>query len=201
MFAELLATLLQASPDIDLKVVETAPDVAGGMAACERQRPDLLLLDLGLPDGSGLEVAERFRQVNPAGQIVIITGHAASFVCSKQLREMVVAVIDKSDAFGKLQSVFHLIGSQRRQAAGGGADQPVPHRLPLSAREREVLLLIGQGRTSNNIAETLGISVHTVHVHRKKIAAKLGIRGNELRLEAYRYTQSLEAPGSSLPRS
>lgn len=199
MFAELLATLLQASPDIDLEVSAAEASVTGGIAACELHRPDLLLLDIGLPDGSGMEVAERFQAVNPAGQIVIISGHAASFVCPKPLAEMVVAVIDKSDAFRKLQMVLHLIASQRQRSVDSADDQPLPRRLPLSAREREVLLLIGQGRTSINIAETLGISVHTVHVHRKKISAKLGIRGNELRLEAYRYSQSLESP--SFPRS
>ena len=136
MFAERLATLLQASPDIDLEMAAAVGSVTGGIAACEQHRPDLSLLDIGLPDGSGMEVAERFQAVNPAGQIVIISGHAASFVCPKPLAEMVVAVIDKSVAFRKVQMVLHLIASQRHRGVGSADRQPLPRRLPRRPRRR-----------------------------------------------------------------
>ncbi len=202
MFAELLATLLRATPDIELEIVETVPNMAAGIAACERHRPDLLLLDLSLPDGPGLAVAERLHAVHPQGKAIIVTGQAASFVCPKSLSDVVVAVIDKSDAFGKLQAAINLFASERqRRPAEFSGNRPLPQRIPLSARERQVLLLIGRGKTSKCIAEELGISVHTVHVHRKRMAAKLGARGNELRLQAYRYCQQLEDLSSIRPRS
>jgi DNA-binding NarL/FixJ family response regulator len=63
MFAELLATLLQASPDIDLEVAAAVASVTGGIAACELHRPDLLLLDIGLPNGSRCEFWRSSRTV------------------------------------------------------------------------------------------------------------------------------------------
>jgi DNA-binding CsgD family transcriptional regulator len=105
----------------------------------------------------------------------------------------VYAVVDKCDAFHKLQSVINRFASQHRPAGVRVGGESLPERVPLSTREKEILLLIGRGKTSLAIAEELGISVHTVNVHRKKVAAKLGVRGNELRLQAFRYCQAVDS--------
>lgn len=192
MFAELLVVLLRAAPGMALDIVATVDSVAAGIRACDQTPSDILLLDIELGDGSGLEVAEYFQSVNPLGRIIVLSGHASTFVCPRSLSGTIVAVIDKSDAFQKLQTVLQSL----RTIPGwsGSTSETVPRnlQLALSPREREVLLLVGQGRTSGQIASLLGISTHTVHVHRKKIAAKMGTRGSELRLRAYRYWQDIE---------
>jgi response regulator of citrate/malate metabolism len=72
MFAELLASLLRVSPGIPLQIVETVRTVAAGKAACELRRPDLLLLDIALPDGSGLTVLEHLIAVHPEGRAIVV---------------------------------------------------------------------------------------------------------------------------------
>lgn len=196
MFAELLVVLLRAVPGVRLNVLASVHTVAAGKTACDELLPDLLLLDIALGDGSGLDVAKHFLAVKPSGRIIILSGHASTFVCPPPLIGAVAAVIDKSDAFQRLQTVLCSLAPVD--------DRPVPseedsaaRQSTLSPREREVLLLVGQGRSSVEIADRLGISTHTVHVHRKKLAAKLGTRGSELRLQAYRYWQQVERSTSA----
>ena len=190
MFADLLAMTFAAAPDLAIDIVEVAPSVAAGIAACDGHRPDVVLLDLDLPDGSGIAVAEHVAAALPETRVIVVSGQTSTFVCPPHVLPAVHAVIDKAHAFHDLQAKLADLCEPR---GGPNALQPGRRRLTsiLSKREREVLALIGQQLSSVEIAGRLGISLHTINAHRKNIARKLGVRGTNLALVAYEYREQL----------
>ena len=167
MFLQMLVVMLRSLPG--LEVVATATTAAEGIEACKELAPDLLLLDLTLPDQNGLAVALALGRINPDARLIVLSAAASSFVCDSALQPMLHAVVDKIDACEALTTeIGELLGER--------LDEPAP----LTAREEEVLRLIGQGFSNGQIAERLTLSVHTVGTHRRNISGKLGLRGAEL---------------------
>jgi DNA-binding NarL/FixJ family response regulator len=183
MFRQMLHNMLQSVPN--LTVAATAQSVASGLAACVEHNPDLLVLDLALPDGSGLEVARWMAKHHPQSKTIILSGEASTFVCPPDLVQQIHAVLDKTQAFDDLASELKALLPKAR----GGSSMIKSETIPgiLSTRELEIFLLIGRGMMSKEIGETLGISPLTVQTHRKKIAEKLGTSGPELGQLALRH--------------
>ena len=176
MFLELLRGMLAIQ--VGLRIVGQAKTVAEGIAACDTHVPDVLLLDLSLPDGDGVEVARHFLQRNPAGRVVISTGQKTSFVCPSWLDGNLQALISKNDTFQALRAELEeLVWNVRPEVKARAGSRP---GTPLSEREAEVFALIGEGLSSREIADHLQIALHTVLTHRKRIAKKLGTSGNGL---------------------
>jgi DNA-binding NarL/FixJ family response regulator len=177
----LLADLLRQ--DLDripgLSVVGVARSVEEGKRLCRSQRPDLLLMDLLLPDGQGVEVAEQLLLEKPAAQVVVLSAQCDRLFCSRRLHAAILAVVDKGTAIDSL----HLILEREvcRQRGSVENDDPLG---ALTERERQVLALIGQGLSSAEIAARLNISLLTARTHRRNITAKLGCSGAELVLLA-----------------
>jgi len=167
MFLQMLVVMLRSVPG--LEVVATATTATAGIEACLELAPDLLLLDLTLPDQDGLAVALALAGVNPDARLIVLSAAASSFVCDSSLQPMLQAVVDKIDACETLVTeIGELLGERLHKPAG------------LTVREDEVLVLIGQGLSNSQIAERLTLSVHTVGTHRRNISGKLGLRGAEL---------------------
>ncbi len=165
MFLQLLAGMLSLQPG--LEVVAMAATAAEGMEACRQLRPDLLILDLALPDQSGELVAQTLASVNPEARLIVLSANASSFVCPPELRPMLHAVVDKIDAYQHL-------GAEIQELMGPSA------QLPLTAREHEVLELMGQGLTTQQIADGLELSYHTAATHRRNLSLKLRQKGPAL---------------------
>jgi DNA-binding NarL/FixJ family response regulator len=166
-----------------LKVVATAHDVAEGKRLCRLHQPDLLLLDLFMPDGQGVEVAEELLGSNRDARIIVLSAQVERLVCSRHLHEAIIAVVDKTEAVDTLHDLLRRELRRRREDALG------PDCLDrLTEREREVFTLIGQGLSSEEIAARLNISTLTARTHRRNITAKLGVRGGELVLLASAYS-------------
>lgn len=177
MFLELLTGLLAARPG--LRVIATARSVAEGTAVCLLRRPELLLLDLALPDGDGLDVARQFLTARPDGRVIVLSGHSDAFVCPGWLTSRLAAVISKNDTFDALRrELDELLGllppTTTDERATGDTE-----RL-LTAREMNVYSLIGEGLSTAQIADRLRVTSNTVQTLRKRIASKLGTQGNEL---------------------
>lgn len=194
MFSQLLVTMLRAGPGLDLEIVTVAETVAEGIAACRQHAPDLVILDLALGDGRGEAVVDALLEENPEAKVVILSAHAATFVCPVRIVGAIHAVVDKTDAFDSLQIVLGKLASGVSPATASARDRLVEQ---LSHREQEVLVLVGQGLRSEEIAARLGISRNTVQSHRKKIAIKLGTEGMELSRYAYHYWQRVAAGGKA----
>ena len=176
MFLELLEGMLSIRGG--LTIMGRARTVAEGIAACAADDFDLLLLDVALPDGNGLTVARAFLKKNPRGKVIVVTGHASSFVSPAWLNSNLQAVISKNDTFQSLRAELDELLAQSQPRTESEA-LPVVNA-PMTKREAEVFALMGEGLSSQEIADRLGIALHTVLTHRKRLASKLGTRGTEL---------------------
>ena len=174
MFLQLLVGMLQSIRG--LKVVASATTAAEGIRACRELYPDLLILDLGLPDQDGITVAEALAAANPLARVIVLSAATSAFVCDPALDPMLHAVVDKVDACETLSlEIAELLGS---------STDATPR---LTEREEQILRLIGQGLPNRRIAEQLGLSVYTVDTHRRNITQKLGVKGGALVHEAALY--------------
>jgi DNA-binding NarL/FixJ family response regulator len=191
MFRQMLHNMLSSVPD--MKVVATAASADEGIRACRHHKPGLLVLDLALPDGHGVDVARRLTAANPAAKIVILSGEASTFVCPADLRDSVHAVLDKTQAFDDLAAELKVLLPRARGGSSSVRNSEVRDRL--SDREYEIFLLIGRGLISKEIGEKLYISPQTVQAHRRKIAGKLGTTGFELVQVAIKHYQSTLGAG------
>ncbi len=186
MFRQMLDNMLQGTPG--LHVSAAAASVAEGIQACQRHQPDLLVLDLGLPDGHGVDVARHLARLKPAAKTIILSGEASTFVCPADLRDAVHAVLDKTQAFDDLAAELKALLPKARGGSSSARGQEVRDRL--SEREYEIFLLVGRGLLSKEIGEKLHISVQTVQTHRRKMAEKLGTTGSEFAQLAIKHYQS-----------
>lgn len=183
MFLELLVAMLRSRSS--LQEIGSATTAADGIAYCNAHPPDLLILDIALPDGDGLCVARALHELNPAAQMIVLSSHASTFQRPADLRKAIVAVIDKSRAFDDLiKELRNLSGADQNRARPIDENDPdTLHRLvltELTRRERQVLVRIGEGLSNRAMAEELALSVRTVESHRRNIAIKLGCSGARL---------------------
>ena len=184
-------------------VVGEAGTVAAALAEAGRTQPDVIILDLNLPDGSGLDVMAPLRQASPSSRIVILSASndsgdirrglaaGANGYLTKDLSgAAVVGAI--ASATGGVTAVTNaavaslLTGDSSRAA---GARELISR---LSAREREVLALLADGLSAAEAAGRLGLSTRTIEGHATSLLSRLGVRN---RAEAVRIF--VEGGGSS----
>jgi len=191
MFRQMLVNMLLTVRG--LEVAGVAGTAAQAMEACETLEPDLLLLDLALPDGSGLKAARHLAKLKPDARILILSGEASTFVCPKDLSRKIHAVVDKTQAFDELAAEIRALIPYSKTAAAIQPQIGSNLRDVLTPKEYEIFTLMGRGMLSKEIAAALGSTTNTVQAHRKTIAAKLGTTGNELVQQAIRHHEkSLE---------
>ena len=180
MIQQLLAEMLARQPGLD--VVGAAASAADGIAACAELRPDLLILDLALPDTDGLSVARALQVLKPEARVIVLSSFASTVQWPSELRGQLLAILDKSRAYQELLlAIAPLLPSE--------ASLDVPAAIDcsnLTTREREVLVLIGRGLTTAAIADSLGIALRTAETHRNNICRKLGLSGAALVSQATR---------------
>jgi two-component system nitrate/nitrite response regulator NarL len=179
IFLQLLSGMLRAMPGIE--VVASAGTVADAKAIIAERGDDrsidLLILDLGLPDGDGRDVLEAAAARYPDLDCIVLSAAASEFNAPEPLLDHVRAVVDKTQAYEQLQAEISEIRRLRGHADTG---LDVAAIATLRPRELAVFRLIGQGLTSAAISESLGISRHTVETHRKNIVNRLRVSGAEL---------------------
>lgn len=177
LFLEMLGGMLNMRGG--LRVVASAHNVAEGKSACTKHRPDLLVLDLHLPDGTGLDVARHLLRIKPDARVMVVSGHSSDFVCPAWLDKNLQAIISKNDTFAALRVELDEILAVENTVARPREKKPFTEK-PLTPREAEIFALMGEGLTSKEIGGRLNLSEHTVQAHRKRIALKLGTTGTEL---------------------
>jgi DNA-binding NarL/FixJ family response regulator len=173
MFRQGLRSLLADLPDME--VVGEADRAADALEAVERDPPDVVLLDISLPDSDGLAIAEAMRKRWPGVKLVLLSIHgveayvrraeqigAGAYLVKDCTPEALVAAIRNVAGDGPFQAVV-------------GAGEGRPGRRRLTGRQTEVLRRIALGRKLHEIAEELGISVRTAERHRANIKDVLGI--------------------------
>ncbi len=175
--------LLTEEGDID--VLAEASNGREALTCLETIKPDLLLLDISMPEVNGLEVTQHVREKYPTMPILILTMHEDERYFFQLLRAGATGYIVKGAAPNDLVSAVRAV------AAGQAYLYPSLARLlakepdtVLSARELEVLQLTAQGLTAREVGKRLSISSNTVERHRANIMSKLGVSN---RAELIRY--------------
>jgi DNA-binding NarL/FixJ family response regulator len=181
----------------DMEVVAEAADGAEALAAAEEHSPDVVLVDLVMPNVDGIEAIRGLRERVPAARAIILS----SFIDDEKLLPAV-----RAGAAGYLLKDVQpqeLVAAIRTVHAGGALLHPkVASRLleelstdPLTPREREVLGLIGRGMANKLIARELELSEKTVKAHVSNILAKLGVT-DRTQAALYAVRAGLIGPGS-----
>jgi len=165
------------------KVVGEASD---GQEAVRRVRdlgPDVAVLDLAMPLLNGLDAAREIVRVAPRTRPIVLTVHSEEPYVMKALRVGVKGYVLKTQAAPDLVQAINEVSRDRLYLSPGISRAVVEAYLaktelppdPLSPREREVLELVAEGKTTKEIARILGVSVKTAEAHRTRIMAKLDI--------------------------
>ena len=178
--------LLNTQPDME--VVEEAGTGREAVARAESAHPDVALLDVAMPELSGLGATRMIKDRSPAVQVLILTMHDREDYLFQALRAgasgYVLKGADTEDLLSAVRSVANghvylfppvakeLLADYLRRVQSGEDDARSDG---LTDREREVLQLIAEGKTAPQIAEELHISPHTVQSHRDSIMAKLDL--------------------------
>ncbi len=172
----------------DLEVIGVAKDGLETVRLAAKLKPDIILLDISMPQLNGIDAARRILGELPATKIIILSMHADRRFIQESLRIGVSGYILKESASREVIEAIDIVGkgelffseSIRNQVLRDYAEWvregSIVSASPLSGREREVLQLLAEGQSSKEIAGTLCISVKTVESHRKQIMDKLGLR-------------------------
>ena len=148
-----------------------------------QKTPDWILIDLLLPDGSGIELAEEFIQSKSNAKVLILTAQADQYAVPASLLKNVHALINKADGLAPLREAVWEICRE--------FDTTFPDLNSLTPRQLEFLHLIGEGLDTAQIAKRLEISFSTAQTHRRQITRKLRIKGSALVTFARSLPQSM----------
>ena len=157
------------------------------LALIRSQSWDIVVLDLSLPDGSGLDVLKQVRHVQPRLPVLVLSMHTADQFARRAVAAGASGYVTKDTADSELvTAVTRLLRGGKyfgpdileRVALGGGADPDENPHERLSDREYQVLRMIGSGKTVSEIALTLSLSVKTVSTYRARVLEKMDMRTN-----------------------
>jgi two-component system response regulator NreC len=193
-----LKMLLAADPE--LEIVGEAETGAQGVRLAGELRPDVILMDISMPDMSGIDATRRIKSEHPEVAVLALTMHEDDQYFFEMLGAGASGYVPKRAAPNDLISAIHAVRGggmflfptlaralvqdflQRREHGGAiSAREGLDY---LTEREREVLTLIAEGRSNQEIADALVISIKTVNRHRENIMAKLNLH---TRVELVRY--------------
>ena len=177
--------VLESEPGFE--VVGEAANGTEALSLTARLHPDVVVLDISMPDISGLELAARLRGAGGGTRVLILSMHNNAEYVLESVRAGAHGYLLKDTAATELRTAIRAICqgesyfsppvASRLSAAVRGEHDPQPAGLDqLTGREREVLHGIAQGRTNKEIATELGISHRTVETHRESLMRKLQIR-------------------------
>lgn len=182
-FAEALS--LAVGLESDIECVGTAPSVEEALRLAKEFQPDVVLMDVRLPDRDGIEGTAAIKQLLPRTRVVVLTGHADVGLMAR------AAQAGAAGFLAKESKIVDILRAIRTAGEGGMLIEPatlprvlkaIPRPEPgggtrygqLTEREQEVLGLMGQGMDPQTIARQLSISLHTCRGHVKSILGKLG---------------------------
>lgn len=174
----------------DLTVVGEAGDGREAVAMAESLKPDVMVMDIGMPNLNGIEAAHQVREKLPEIQIVMLSMHADEGYILRALKAGAKAYLLKDSAEADLARAIRAAAEgksffspavgkvlledyvRKLQRTGGEDSYDL-----LSPREREILQLVAEGKSSKEIANLLNLSVYTVETHRARVMQKLNLRG------------------------
>ncbi len=201
MFREGLKSIIGRSNKYE--IVGEAGESREALKFLKKLKPELALVDLSLPDGSGIELIQNMLKINSDLRIIVVSMHskidyivsafqagASGFVAKESAAERLLQAMEtvcKGDYFMDTavsrEVVKNLVGAKAREARFNDESYST-----LTPREQEIMVLVAEGRSSGAIADKLCISPKTVENHRSSIMSKLGLHST---IELVRYAAKL----------
>jgi DNA-binding NarL/FixJ family response regulator len=168
------------------EIVGAVEDGRALLEAAERHRPDVITLDISMPQLNGIDAARRLRKITPHSKLIFVTMHADQAYISEAFKSGASGYLLKRSAGSELvqaiQAVMNgnyyvtsLIAKNLVNSALVGGRTPLVQRETLTARQREVLQLVAEGRTIKEIATVLSISPKTVEFHKSQLMEQLDL--------------------------
>lgn len=185
LFRQGVRALLAETPD--LKIVGETGDGLAVAQLIEKLDPDVLVLDIAMPDRSGLDVAREVIKAHPRCRVLILSMHAEEAYVLEALRAGALGYVLKSSDWSEMVNAVRAVHSGRRYLGQPISDRAIASYAgqargrssgptePLTGRELEILKLAGAGLSSVEIASRLSISRRTVESHRANLMRKLDL--------------------------
>ncbi|WP_299783486.1 response regulator transcription factor [uncultured Roseobacter sp.] len=177
MVADGIQSILESYDDI--KVVGTCNSARDAIDQLNTLDPDVILMDLNMPDMGGLTATEVILEQRPGTRILVLSMHDSPEYISSALNHGAMGYVLKDVPTDEIKKAIDVVMSGERYLCTGARGSLEPKgdnaREALTGREQTILLQLAQGKSNKEVAITLDISVRTVETHRKNIKRKLGI--------------------------
>ncbi len=185
-----LRQLIEAEPD--LRVCGESDSAREAMSLVETLHPDLVVVDLSLTSGNGLDLIKQLKARVSAPKILVVSMHDESTYAERSIRAGAMGYVNKNDAIAQLVQAIrlvlsdhiHLSAEMTGRMLGRAMGRPQEGEAQdsvlavLSDRELEIFELMGRGLTAREIADNLFLSIKTVDTYRRHIKEKLKIESN-----------------------
>lgn len=166
-----------------MQVVGEANDGQQAIGLIEKSQPDIAVMDIGMPVLNGLDAAREVHRSSPKTRVILLTRHDEDQYVTEALRSGVRGYVLKSQAANDLVQAIQQVHRGQVYLSPGVSRAVVDAYLtkaqvpvePLTTRERQVLQLVAEGKTTKDVATLLGISVKTAESHRTRLMQKLDI--------------------------
>ena len=182
------ALTIQVSRQPDIEVCGTAGNVIDALRLVETANPDVAVVDISLKNDCGIDLISRIRDRNPGVRTIVWSTYSENYYADRALKAGALAFINKDQATDKIVDAIRHVKhgkyylsdamSQRimNEIATNGKKSPFQSVSKLSNRELQVFRLIGQGRNSKDVAETMHLCQTTVETYRNRIRQKLELK-------------------------
>jgi len=171
------------------KIVGEADNGRDAVSLTAELKPDIVILDIGMPELNGLDATRQIKKKSPETEVLIFTGQETEELVHDVFDSGARSYIMKTDAADHLIDAIKALSEHKhfftsriseivfaRCIQGKQALEGTPENSRITDREREIVQLLGEGKSSKEIAIILGISVRTVETHRAAIMKKLGLK-------------------------
>ena len=175
MVAEGIAQLITG--DGNIRVLGNAYSLEDAFQQVNLQKPKVLLLDVAMPDGDGIDAISKFLALSPETRIIILTMYAETTVIQRAMDARASGYLLKNSKAEELVEAIHSVVSGKIYLSKELRDQLAVNIQPafrLTLREREILRLLSEGNTMKEIASKLYLSFETVHSYTKNLRLKMG---------------------------
>lgn len=177
MVADGIQSILESYDDIE--VVGTCNSARSAIDQLNTLNPDVILMDLNMPDMGGLTATEIILEQRPGTRILVLSMHDSPEYISSALNHGAMGYVLKDVPTDEIKQAIDVVMAGERYLCTGARGSLEPKgdnaREALTGREQTILLQLAQGKSNKEVAIALDISVRTVETHRKNIKRKLGI--------------------------
>jgi DNA-binding NarL/FixJ family response regulator len=177
------------APRRDWTICGEAHTGAEAVALAKQHQPNVAILDISMPELSGLEAAKRIRAVSPNTEILILSIHYSDHLIREILRLGIRGYMVKTDSDKDLIAAIETLAKHKpyftscatelilthSQRVSSNVASPIELAERLTAREREIVQLVSEGKSTKEVASLLGISVKTAETHRANVMRKLQV--------------------------